>query len=180
MMSAMPRGHSAPEQSGRPANLLGALAVGVHDAMSGVMVAATGLDATGVAALLVVHGHPGLSITQLADTLGLTHSGAVRSVDRLADRDLVVRGEGRDHRSRGLTPTAAGARLADDVLAARRSLLDELLHRLPEPDRARFVESLGTVLAGLPQTRLDAWRICRTCEHPVCTGADCPVGHAVP
>jgi MarR family transcriptional regulator, negative regulator of the multidrug operon emrRAB len=50
------------------------------------MRAATGSDLSGVAALTTLLDRPGLSIRELAAVLGITHSGAVRLVDRLAAR----------------------------------------------------------------------------------------------
>jgi DNA-binding MarR family transcriptional regulator len=164
---------------GRPANLLGALAVGIDDAVRAALTDGADLDVTAVAALLVIRRQPGQSITDLAAALGITHSGAVRTVDRLFDRGLAERGTGRDGRSRGLLLTDHGLRRTDDALEARRTVLDGLLAGLPARRRAGFVAGLEDLLAQLPGTRHDAWRICRTCEHEICRGAHCPVGAAV-
>src|SRR6266542_353316 len=77
---------------GWDANLLGALATGIQDAVRDALVATSGLDSTAAAALLAVRERPGQPITDLAAALRLTHSGAVRSVNRLAARHLVTRG----------------------------------------------------------------------------------------
>lgn len=163
----------------RDANLLGALATGIQDAVRDVLVGESGMDGTAVAALLAVRERPGQSITQLAVALSLTHSGAVRSVNRLTRRGLVARGRGQDGRSRGLMLTQAGRAMTDQVLAARRRLLQGLLEDLPPAERACFARVTERLLARLPVSRPDAWRICRTCEHDVCRGPACPVGSAV-
>jgi DNA-binding MarR family transcriptional regulator len=137
------------------------------------------MDSTAVAALLAVRERPGQSITQLATALSLTHSGADRSVDRLTRRGLVTRGRGQDGRSRGLALTPAGRVMTDQILAARRRLLLGLLENLPPDERACFTRAAERLLARLPASRADAWRICRTCEHDVCRGPACPVGCAV-
>src|SRR4051794_31470167 len=193
----------------RVANLLGALVVGLNDAVGSAMARAAGLDATGVSALLLVQAHPGLSITELAAALDLTHSGAVRTLERLVDRDLVRRAAGPDRRTRGLYLTGAGeggaqealaapprgvggalgasaaprqeafVRGVEEALAARRRVLGGALGASAASGQEAFVRVLEQVLAALPGTRADAWRICRTCEHAVCRGPACPVGHAV-
>lgn len=163
----------------RNANLLGALATGIQDAVRDALVGEAGMDGTAVAALLAVRERPGQSITQLAAALSLTHSGADRSVDRLAQRGLVARGRGQDGRSRGLVLTSAGRIMTDQVLAARRRLLRGLLANLSPDERACFARAAERLLAQLPASRGDAWRICRTCEHDVCRGPACPVGSAV-
>ena len=164
---------------GRDANLLGALAMGVQDAVGETLAAESGVDGTAVAALLAVRERPGQSIAQLATALSLTHSGAVRSVNRLTRHGLAARDRGRDGRSRGLVLTPAGRVMTDQVLAARRRLLLGLLEDLPRDDRACFARAAERLLAQLPVSRADAWRICRTCEHDVCRGPACPVGSAV-
>ena len=163
----------------RSANLLGALATGIQDAVRDALVSESGLDGTAVAAALAVRERPGQSITQLAAALSLTHSGAVRSVGRLTQRGLVAQGRGQDGRSRGLELTPAGRAVTDQVLAARRRLLLGLLENLPPDERTCFARAAGLLLAQLPASRVDAWRICRTCEHDVCRGTACPVGSAV-
>jgi len=163
----------------RVANLLGALVVGLNDAVGSAMARAAGLDSTGVSALLLVQAHPGLSITELAAALDLTHSGAVRTLERLVDRDLVRRAPGPDRRTRGLYLTGSGDGVAQRALDARRRVLGTALGASAASEQEAFVRALEQVLAALPGTRADAWRICRTCEHAVCRGPACPVGHAV-
>lgn len=142
------------------------------------MVEATGLDETAVAALLVVHARPGRSVSELAVALTLTHSGAVRVIDRCERRHLVSRSDGRDRRTRGITLTPTGVAMAERALAARRRALSLLLDTVAERDRAALGRALEAMLGHLPEGRADAWRICRVCEHRVCRGERCPVGRA--
>jgi len=165
---------------GRGANLLGALAVGLDDAVRAALVGEADMDASAVSALLVVRERPARSITDLAVALGLTHSGAVRAVNRLVARDLVVRDVGRDGRSRGLVLTVAGHEHTDRALAARRDVLQRLMDALPLQQQSQLIAAVVVLLARLPKVRQDAWRICRTCEHDICREGQCPVGSAVP
>jgi DNA-binding MarR family transcriptional regulator len=141
----------------RDANLLGAPATGIQDAAHDALVSESGVDGTAVAALLVVRERPGQSIAQLAAALSLTHAGAVRSVNRLAQRRLATRGHGQDGRRRGLVLSKAGPAMTDEVLAARRRLLLGLLEGLPVDERACFTQRSGTgarAVAGQPGRRL--------------------------
>ncbi|MGV2386825.1 MAG UNVERIFIED_CONTAM: MarR family transcriptional regulator, partial [Thermobifida fusca] len=79
----------------RVANVLGALALAVTDRTSAAIAAAAGQSVSAAAALSAMHhflDRP--TLDQLRRVLGLTHSGAVRLVDRLVDAGLVTRGPG--------------------------------------------------------------------------------------
>lgn len=165
--------------SRRPSNLLGALAVGIDDTVREALTRALDLDHTAAAALLVVRERPGRPIGDLAAALDLTHSGAVRTVNRLVDKGLLERGAGPDGRSRGLGLTPTGREATERALQARGQVLDALLAALPAGQQEAFVAGLEVLLAQMPRTQQEAWRICRTCEHDACRGADCPVGSAI-
>lgn len=163
------------------ANVLGALGVGLSDVAGSAVMSATGLDETAAAALLTVAAHPGQPISDLAAGLGITHSGAVRTADRLQDLGLVERYHpADDRRVTRLKLTSHGAALADQGLSARRTALAGLLERVDQAAIPALSQAIETILRGLPSTRHDAWHICRLCEHAVCQGAECPVGSAVP
>lgn len=164
-------------------NLLGALCVGVGDLQNDAMSDAASIDPTMLTALLAIYTRPDGSIGVVARTAYVSHSGAVRTIDRLVALGLVLRRLcAGDRRVAALTCTPAGAALAERALNARRSALDgliaETLHGTA--DRAAATHLLERLLACLhPATREAAWRICRLCEHAVCRGSDCPVGSAV-
>ena len=97
----------------RQANLLGALALVITDQTAQAAAAAAGQSVSAAAALSALHhflDRP--TLDQLHKVLGLTPSGAVRLVDRLADAGLVTRGTGDDGRSRSVVLTDAGKRAA--------------------------------------------------------------------
>ena len=104
----------------RQANLLGALALVITDQTAEAVAAAAGQSVSAAAALSALHhflDRP--TLDQLRKVLGLTPSGAVRLVDRLADAGLVTRGTGDDGRSRSVVLTEAGKRVAQQITAAR-------------------------------------------------------------
>src|SRR5580704_1398105 len=95
----------------RQANLLGALAGAIADLTVAATTTAAGLAASDVAALSALrHFLHQPSLDQLRQVLGLTPSGAVRLVDRLAASGLVTRGPGTDGRSRAVLLSARGRR----------------------------------------------------------------------
>src|ERR1700761_702871 len=85
-------------------------------------VAAVGPSAP--AALVALHEFlDGGTVTQLSSVLGLTHSGTVRLVDRLAAEGLVERAGAPDGRTVAVVLTIAGRVTAGRVLAARHAAL---------------------------------------------------------
>jgi len=163
------------------ANVLGALGVGLSDMIGSAVVSTTGLDETAAAALLAVAARPGQPISDLAAGLGITHSGAVRTADRLQDLGLVERYHFvADRRITGLKPTSRGAALAAHALSVRRTALAGLLEQVDQTAIPVLSQAIEAILRGLPRTQHDAWHICRLCEHAACQGTSCPVGSAVP
>jgi DNA-binding MarR family transcriptional regulator len=160
------------------ANWLGALTVGLGDLLDRTLRETSGLDPAGVAAVLTVRARPGQSVSELAETLGMTHSGCVRVVGRLAGSGLLVRGPGPDGRTRGLSLSDAGDAVADEMLRARRQALKRVVGRLTEEQTAGLEQALKGLLPQLAGDRTEARRVCRLCEHAVCRGEDCVVSTA--
>lgn len=163
---------------GTSLNAVGAMAVGISDGLTSAMTGITGLDAASTAALVTVLARPGTSVADLATTLGVTHSGAVRVVARLKAAGLLVRGPGRDRRTAGLRLTDRGQALAAAALAAREDFLDGLLEVVAPEDVAGLERAVVAVSGRLPVTLEEARRVCRFCAHEVCRGLECPVGSA--
>jgi DNA-binding MarR family transcriptional regulator len=170
----------------RAANLLGAVALRLTDGMAGEVAAAAGAggrpgaETAGVAlsALSTFLEEP--TIDRLRQVLGLTSSGAVRLVDRLADGGLVRRGTGADGRTTTVALTPAGRRAARRVVAARARVLDDAVAVLSPADRATFEALLGRVAAGLIREPGATRWMCRLCDTGTCGVADrsCPVTRA--
>lgn len=74
------------------------------------------LRAVSFSALSIIVGEPGLTQTQLADTLQIERSNLVTIIDELAGRGLIIRAPvAHDRRRHALMPTAAGRKLAAEV-----------------------------------------------------------------
>jgi len=156
----------------REANLLGASALAVADRLR------TG---AGDAALVALGSFmDGSTIDALAKVLALTHSGAVRLVDRLADGGLVERRSGPDARSVAVHLTADGAARAERLRAEREAMLLGMLDHLDPAEREALAPLLGKLLGGLTTDRASARRICRLCDADACGHPEhCPVTRAV-
>jgi DNA-binding MarR family transcriptional regulator len=150
----------------REANLVGALALAVGDRIAEAPDPALGGSAAEALVTLAGTGAGG-TIDSLAKVVGLTHSGAVRLVDRLAAAGLVERRVGADARAVSLHLTPQGRRAARRVLAAREAVLEQTLAPLTPAQRAQLESLLATMIAGV-----DDARICRKCDTSRCVG--CP------
>ncbi len=165
----------------RPANLLGALSLVIADRMADAMAEAGGRPESGAAALCaLLHFLDRPSVDRLRQVLGLTSSGTVRLVDRLAEAGYVRRGAGVDGRSVALELTGPGRQAAGRVAASRAGVLGGALAVLSPEERETFDRLAGKVLAGLIRGPGATRWMCRLCDTGVCRGADggCPVGNA--
>ena len=149
-------------------NAFGALSLAVTDRMQAAMAAVAGHGASGPAALVALDGEAGGgSIDALRRILGITHSGTVRLVDRLAGAGLVERRVGADARAVAVHLTPQGRRLARRVLAAREAALEQVLAPLSTTQRRQLEPLLAAMIDSL-----DDARICRACDAIRC--ANCP------
>jgi DNA-binding MarR family transcriptional regulator len=174
----------------RVGNLLGAVSLAVADAMREAADAACGQGGATPAALVLLHQSPdGRTVGALHDALGVTPSGAVRTVDRLVDAGWARRAPGADHRSIAVSLTRRGHRVAERVLTARAAALADFVQHLDD-DSLRVTE---TVLERLVATRarerlarrrrgedVDAGWLCRLCDFEACERDEgrCPAARA--
>jgi MarR family transcriptional regulator, negative regulator of the multidrug operon emrRAB len=163
--------------SDRAANLLGAHALVATDRLR----EAVGMELSSAAVLSALMTFAdGVSIDALRRVLGLSHSGGVRIVRRLAARGLVAREpDPADRRAVRLHLTPEGDRAAQRVLAARRTALTSLLAPLDARETADLERLLERLLAAATDEHEAANRICRLCEPDVCGHPHrCPVTQA--
>jgi MarR family transcriptional repressor of emrRAB len=155
-------------------NALGALALEVARRVQEAGEAASPHGASVRAALTALHGLTGgQSIDALRRVIGLTHSGAVRLVDRLAAAGLAERRVGADGRAVALQLTPEGRRAARRVLARREAAFETVLASLSARERADLARLHERLLAALTDGRQERRRVCRLCDVDAC-GRDCP------
>jgi len=167
-----------PLDDARTANLLGALALAVTDEVELAVTHAAALPARGAATLGLLRQYPGQTVVALGRQLGLTHSGAVRVVDRLAAAGLMARGPGPDGRSLALGLTARGEQVADRLLGARAGLCERLVGGLPLADRRALELVCERLLTELTTSEERGDAICRLCDVSRCPLDACPVERA--
>jgi len=168
-------------QLDRAANVFGALALIVTDQATDAVTAAAGRsDSAGAALSALLHFLDRPSIDRLRQVLGLTSSGTVRLVDRLAESGYVERDQGADGRSTSIVLTEQGKRAASQVSAARADVLERSLAVLSSAERAAFERLASKVLVGMMRGPGATRWMCRLCNVGICRGAEggCPVGNA--
>lgn len=163
------------------ANLLGALSLMIADRMADAMAEAGGRPESAAAALSALWHFPDRpSVGLLRQVLGLTSSGTVRLLDKMAESGYIERGPGSDRRSVSVALTTAGRAAAKRVGAARTEVLHGALAGLPAEERALLRQVMGKVLVGLMREPGAVRWMCRLCDIGICRGAEggCPVGNA--
>jgi DNA-binding MarR family transcriptional regulator len=165
----------------RAANVFGALALVVADQTADAVAEAAGRSASAGAALsALLHFLDGPSVDRLRQVLGLTSSGTVRLLDRLAESGYIERCPGADGRSTAVALTERGRLAARRVSGARAAVLETALAVLTPAEREAFEHLAGKVLVGRMRGPGAVRWICRLCDVGVCRGAPggCPVGNA--
>jgi DNA-binding MarR family transcriptional regulator len=179
-----------PSTRTRQANLLAVLGLGINDRVRQAEEAAAGHGSAAPAALVALHEFlGGASMDQLRQVVGLTPSGAVRLIDKLAEASLVRRGPGPDGRSVALTLTRWGDEAARRILAGRRRACETILAGLSSGEREALTPLLERLLGQLTAVRLaereeakapaGGW-LCRLCDFSACRRdvGECPVANA--
>jgi DNA-binding MarR family transcriptional regulator len=170
--------HGGPDG---PANVFGALALVVADQLNDAVAEAAGRSDSAPAALAALHhflDRP--SVDLLRQVLGLTSSGTVRLLDRLAESGLIEREPGADGRSTAISLTGAGAAKAREICGARAEVLQRALSALSPEERAAFSALAAKMVVGMMRGPGAVRWMCRLCDTGVCRGAPggCPVGNA--
>jgi DNA-binding MarR family transcriptional regulator len=158
------------------ANVVGAFGLVLADRLAEAAERVGGASAA--AALVSLNGtRAGAPIDGMARVCGLSHSGAVRLVDRLVANGLVDRRRGADQRSAAVYLTPAGRRAARRVLTERAAAVHSVLSLLTVDQQGDLVEVARAVLSELGT---EEGRVCRLCDLEACgrsTGR-CPVAPA--
>ncbi len=96
-------------------------------------------------ALLLVREQPGCDQTTLGKALAGNRSVGMKLAARLEARGLLVRGAGRDRRSKGLYITAEGEAVLADLLARHRESEAILASALDADERRQLLTLLGKI-----------------------------------
>lgn len=185
----MPQTESSRQHT---ANVLGASSLVVADRVNTAVEAIAPLGPSAPATLAAMHEFlDGGSVTQLSSVLGLSHSGTVRLVDRLATEGLVERVEAQDGRAVSVVLTQHGRRTAERILRAREESLTTALSALSPDEIDNLAATLDKMLTTVTLARAEErstrtnhrpqpW-LCRLCDFAACgrSEGDCPVANVV-
>jgi DNA-binding MarR family transcriptional regulator len=180
-MSDEPASPGGGGDRARDANLLGAVVLTVGERLERATREAASHGGSAPAALVALASFlDGSSIDAIRRPLGLSHSAAVRLVDRLTVAGLVGRKAGEDARSVAVFLTPAGRRAAEQVQQSRMAALSAVLDSLTAEQREQLTVLHERLLDGLTSGRADARRICRMCDSHACGHHEgrCPVTRA--
>lgn len=158
--------------SDHAANVIGAWALAVADAIRSATVAATGITGSAPAALVAVAADPDMTIDDLRRALDLTHPGAVRLVDRLEGRGWLTRRSGHG-RTVHLRLTAPGRHTHQRLLDARGQAIAALTATLDPTDLERVAQLVSPSLTASATDTDQLRHLCRLCRRRDCD--PCPV-----
>jgi MarR family transcriptional regulator, negative regulator of the multidrug operon emrRAB len=167
--------------SARVANLVGAHALEVGDRLRAAAESAAGQGGSAPSALVALANFAdGQTVDQVARILGVSHSGTVRLVDRLAADGLVRRERGaEDARQVRVRITDEGRAAAGRILAARENALTSGLEVLSEGEQEQLARLLERLLAAATVDAAASRTICRLCDPCACGHPErCPVTQA--
>lgn len=157
-------------------NKLAAVALAISDA---ALAKSEDLAPTAVAALISIRDQEPLSIGDIARIVGLTHSAAVRLVDRL-EKDWLVRRQRRVGREVMVEITARGRRRAQQLQDARLAAVAEFISDLDADDRSALERLVDKIIRLRRGGEMDSDQFCRMCHRGPCDcGLHHPVGEAV-
>lgn len=159
----------------RSANLLNAFGAMLADALAQPTPTAGARGGSETAALITIASYPGQSIKILAKILGLSHSAAVRLVEKLGDEGLVDVARGHDRRQAVVAATVAGQEITTAILAARRARLLALLGALDRSETDQLTRLMAKMIAAETRSPADGDRLCRFCDLANCPQEICPV-----
>jgi DNA-binding MarR family transcriptional regulator len=156
-------------------NQLGALGVALGDSMDQAFDEACAVGDSAPAAMILIHENPDTRIEALARYLELSHSGAVRLVDRLADAGWLAREACEDKRAVVLVLTKTGTKVAERLLEGRRKSLAKALQGIGAADRKVLERLVPQMLNNLVTGKAEADHTCRYCDTKACEREGCPI-----
>jgi Mn-dependent DtxR family transcriptional regulator len=104
----------------------------------------------------------------------------VQLVDRLERDGLVARIRAQDGRTKLLELTERGERVALDVLAERRAVLERAVSALDDRQVRLLADTTSAMLEAITDDLLTSEYMCRMCDELACPDARCPVERAEP
>ncbi len=152
-------------------NQIAALGTLIHDAMQGGF---DGLSPRAAAILLTLLNRGPLTISNIAEIVGVTQPTATRIVDGL-ERTAHVKRKARDGRNVAVALTARGNAMAKRLQKSRTDMAHRVAIALDTDERNVFAALIDKILFQATTGRRFARTTCRYCDHDACRGNACPV-----
>lgn len=158
-------------------NLIGTLALKIHDLQMDAAVTASGMSSTSCACLVsLAHQDTTQTIGDIAKICNLSHSATARLVGKLETLGYLCKATHQcDLRKTHIKLTNNGYEMRDKILNARRLAIEPFLSKFSSSDWKAVELAAGIILADMTESRLESEQICRLCDTNACGGADCPV-----
>lgn len=163
----------------RTANLLAALAGEISERVSDALRNHPNQTDSAVAALNIMSFWDGITNSELAKALRLSHTATVRLVDKLESQGLVEARDGKDLRATYLYLTAAGKKSVQPALTARCVAVDGYLDGLAPAEEKQLTALLEKLIRPLAIDDFAVSHFCRLCDFTACPDDKCPMhsGH---
>jgi MarR family transcriptional regulator, negative regulator of the multidrug operon emrRAB len=159
----------------RTANLLAAFAGDIAERVEAELKTHPNQTDSSVAALNIMSFWDGITNAELAKALKLSHTAAVRLVDKLESRGLVEARNGEDRRATYLHLTRAGEKAAQPTLIARCAAVDGYLGVLSAAEQDQLALLLEKLIRPLATDDLAVSHFCRLCDFTACSTDQCPM-----
>jgi DNA-binding MarR family transcriptional regulator len=155
-------------------NVIGALVLGLADAVLRETENQAPEKGQAAAAITLLRHEPGMPIEQMRRALGLSHSATVRLVDRLVADGLVMRqANASDRRAVALHLTDAGNTRCDAILSSRFKRIARALDVLTSVEKETYRLLTEKLLTNFVEDLDHAYSVCRLCDLSSCP--NCPV-----
>ena len=158
-------------------NLIGTLALKIHDLQMNAAVDVSGMSPTACACLIsLAHQDTPQTISDIAAICNLSHSAAVRLVEKLETLGYLHKTALKsDGRKVHICLTSDGYEMRDTILKARRLAIEPALSKFSKSDWKVIEWAAGFILSDMTDSRLESEQICRLCDVDACGGSNCPV-----
>ena len=161
----------------RTANMLAAFAGEVTDQVGKVLKRHPNQTDSAFAALNIMSFWEGITNSQLARVLQLSHTATVRLVDKLEAQGFVQARAGEDKRATHLHLTDSGRKAVRPALIARCAAVSNYLGVLSPAEEKQFARLLEKLMRPLAKDAYGVSHFCRLCEFEACPGDKCPMHH---
>ena len=123
--------------------------ISMHRSMRNVICYArkSGFSMSHIGALFHIHHEGKCGVTELGNHLDVTSAAASQMLDRLVQKELILRTEDpKDRRGKQIVLTTKGNQVLEDGIRARQRWLDDLTETLSDAEKESITAALHTLI----------------------------------